>query len=170
MIWNKQSLFKMKTFFISVLFLLFSSMVRAQDCYCPANGLFSNAGKTIKRFSFGNRESLGLCGYFEVINNDTIYRGITLFQCGHDDPIQDWGEIEECKVTRKADTVFVEELYELPVGKYFSLISESFYIHAFFFDGSEIKENAFYRTDIGKYTPEQIEQVFQIYKTLAKGN
>lgn len=78
--------------------------------------------------------------------------------------------MQTCKVKKVADTIFVDELYGIPIGKDFKEIWLPFYSNKYFFIGSKLKQVKFFRTDIRKYSKKQILQVFQKYKELTKGN
>ncbi len=158
----------MKITLLSVLLLL-PYLVIAQKCNCPSEGL-GNTGKPHSLFSFTNGKKIGLCGYREIKNNDTTYSEFALVQCGQKKPIEEWGAVESCKIKKVNDTLFVKELYGLPIGKDFTVIWMPFYINKFYFTGNTLQKKKFYRKDIKKYSKEQIRQVLTKYEKLTRGN
>jgi hypothetical protein len=161
----------MKETLFLVLLMLFCYTGRSQDCHCPTDGIFGKEGKLFKTFSFRNKKSMGLCGYSsDSKNKHTIYSGMDLVQCDQNKLIQEWDETEQCEVEKIADTVFVKELYGVPIGGNFSEVWIPFYINKFFFNESGLQHITFFRRDVKKYSNAQIAQVFQKYKRLHKEN
>lgn len=155
--------------FLSVTFL--PSILWAQECYCAKNAMMTLQQKNPQiTFTFSNKHKIGLCGGYEIENFDTIYSEFSIYECGKDDPINEWGAIESCKVSQKNDTLFVSNIYMLPVGNNFVFLPVSFYVHQFFYKGDSLIEQTYYRNDIKKYTKVQLESVIDQYKTLRRGN
>ncbi len=153
-----------------ILLLFFSYTVFSQNCHCPSGQPFCENGTPIKVFLFSNKKSLGICGYLEVKHKDTTYSGIALYKCGENKIIDDWGEIQSCKVRKVADTLLIEELYGLPIGENFNEVSIPFYINKYFFKVNDLQQKGYYRKDIKKYSKAQIRQVLEKYKKLRKEN
>lgn len=121
-------------------------------------------------FTFSNNHKIGLCGGYEIKNSDTIYSEFCIYECGKDDPINEWGAIKKCKVSVKNDTLLVSDINMLPVGENFVLLPVSFYIHRFFYKNDSLKEQTYFSNDIKKYNRFQRKSVIEQHKTLRKGN
>ena len=147
------------------------SILWAQECYCAKNAMMTLQQKNPQIiYTFSNKHKIGLCGEYEIENLDTIYSEFSIYECGKDDPINEWGAMESCKVSQKDDTLLVSDIYMLPVGDNFIFLPISFYIHRFFYKGDSLIEQAYYRNDIKKYTKSQRKSVIEQYKTLRRGN
>jgi hypothetical protein len=157
-----------RTFFICTLFLLASFIVKAQECNCPPAINNDNDGKPNMVFRFGNQRQLGICGYVTVEGNDTTYTKFTLFHCTDGTPVKDWSEDKTCKIEKIKDTLFIMDIYGLPVGQNFSTIPRPFYIHKFFFKNGELKEVEYFKKGIVKYSSQQIQDAIIEYKSLPK--
>jgi len=119
----------MKQLLFSFFLLLLVKSMIAQVCHCPLGQPFCDSLNPIKVFSITNEKSLELCGYIEVKNSDTIYQGIACIECRHQKIIDEWDETERCRVEKKDDTLFITELYTLPIGKGFKDIEAPFYVY-----------------------------------------
>lgn len=159
----------MKELFVIVLLVFSSILATSQECRCPKRGeLDTESRLPIKMFSFNNKQKIGVCGYFEVEKNDTIYSEFTVHQCGTTTSIAEWNATQPCKIRNVKDTLLVEELYGLPIGNGFNVIWTTFYINQFFLKNSELNKVTYFRKDLKKYSATQIKQVLNRYKQLQK--
>jgi hypothetical protein len=160
----------MRLILFSLTLLLLSNSIIGQTCHCPVGVSFCDKDKPLKVFSFSNKKSLAICGQFEVKNKDTTYEEFACLECGQKKIIDQWGATEQCKIVRVNDTLFITELYSLPIGKSFKDVVKPFHVYKFYYHDNKIKEECCYRKDIPLYSAEQNKQVIQRFYKLKKGN
>jgi len=164
----------MKLLLKMLLFLVIGQMasaqIKKQSCNCPTGQDLAHQGAPEKIFYFKNGQQIGLCGDIEPGNKDTIYSEVILYHCGAEGFFRGWNGTQTCKITQDNDTVVVEKLVKLPVGKNMEVVSTSFRIEKFYYSGSKFITLSVYRTDLPKYTPAQIKNVLDQYTSLTRGD
>jgi hypothetical protein len=156
----------MKTFFLCSFSLLYSFAAGAQDCNCPPGINNDNDGKPLKIFTFSNKHQVGICGYLTAEENDTSYTQFTLFDCSDGKNIREWNEDKSCKIEKVRDSLFITDIYGLPVGQSFSTIPRPYYVHKFFFRNGALQEVESFKKGVVKYSRQQIDDAIIAYKNL----
>ncbi len=159
----------MRLLLTCLLLVLFKSMY-GQICRCPVGEPFCDNSKPIKVFRFSNNKSLALCGYFEDKNRDTSYEEFACFECGQKKIVDKWDATEQCRIEKINDTLFVTEVYYLPIGKNFEDVKAPFHVYKFYYYNNKIKEECCYRKDIPLYSAEQNKEVIRKFYKLKKEN
>lgn len=121
-------------------------------------------------YTLSGQHKIGLCGGYEIKGIDTVFSEFCIYECGSDTVVGEWGAVIECKVEMSDDTLIVSELYLLPIGKNFEIISLPFYRHKYFYVEEKLVEHLFYDNNIRKFSKKEIEQAIGKYKKLSKGN
>lgn len=158
----------MKTIILSVFIVCSATLVKAQDCACPPDINNDNDGRPSKVFRFSNGKELGICGY-TAVELDTSYTQFTLFECGDNKVVEVWDVNKTCQAQKVKDELIIKEMYGLPIGQSFSTIWRPFLIHKYSYKNGVLKEEEYYRKDLGKYSKQQLDQVFAEYKKLPEG-
>lgn len=156
----------------ATLIILFSSEANAQKCNCFkkfGNGEIIDLGSVKKNFTFSNKKNVAVCGDMEVQKGDTIYSEGFLSFCDENKIIEEWGALDPCKIRKINDTIFVETLCWLPIGKNYKTVSVPFYSRKYFFYKDSVYSTN-YIINYRKYSKKQILQILQQYKKITKGN
>jgi hypothetical protein len=159
---------KMRTIFVCFITIVSSFLGKAQECTCPVGINNDNDGKPSRIFHFSNGKELGICGY-TAPELDTSYNQFTLFECGTGKAIEVWDVNKTCQAQMVKDELFLKEMYGLPIGQNFSTIWRPFLIHKFSYKNEAVHEDEYYRKDLGKYSKDQLNQIFAEYKKLPEG-
>jgi len=103
---------------LTILFITVGHLAvgQSKNCDCPKNYL-STSVKADKIFTFSNSKSMGLCGFINTDNKDTSYSEFILFQCGQTKMLNEWDATQTCKISKRKDTLIVQELYGLAIDK-----------------------------------------------------
>jgi hypothetical protein len=152
---------------IIMIFVAQISLAQNKNCDCPKKG-YNDSGKADKMFSFKNKMTIGLCGFMEQKGADTIYSEFVLFHCEQEKILKDWDATQSCKISKKRDTLIVQELYGLAIDKYLAIKWIPFYITKYYFVNSKLHSTSFFRNDLPKYTTKQIETVITQYRLVTK--
>lgn len=115
-------------------------------------------------FNFSNGKSIDLCGYVNPGTPKT-YSEFVLTVCGQDTIIDFWGAVKTCKIKVKNDTLFVENLYILPVGQSFKSKEIVWITDQIYFEGSKTARKKIINKAIPLYDKVKIESVLTEYKT-----
>ena len=126
--------------------------------------------KPIKVFTFKGNKQIGVCGQSELKNKTTTYSEFVCFECGEKKIIDEWDATEECRIEQKGDTLYIKQIYYLPIGKNFEEIPTPFHIYKVFYYNGEVTKECSYRNDIPLYTNKQIEAVLKQFYKLKKEN
>jgi len=154
---------------LTILFITVGHFAFGQNrsCDCPKNDL-STSVKADKIFTFRNGKSIGLCGYVDTDNKDTSYSEFFLFQCGQTNILNQWDATQICKISKRKDTLIVQELYGLAIDKNMEIKWVPFYITKYYFNDKVLHSTAFFRKDLPKYSPTQIKSVITQYNKLTR--
>ncbi len=153
-----------------ILSLLLSYSLHGQICNCPNSALSNEEMKPIKVFTFKHNKQIGVCGYHELKNKITTYSEFVCYECGKNKIIDMWDATEDCIIEKKGDTLYIKQVYELPIGRNFEDVPTPFHIYKLYYSHNEITEECFYRKDIPLYTKKQIEEVINRFYHLKKEN
>ena len=162
--------------FTTIIILLFIStssfgQTNRMKCNCPANQFSSYTNPdTIFHFRSGN--SIVLCGSkdTETVKGKTFYTEFVLAVCGQKSVIDFWGAIDNYKLLLKNDTLFVEQLKMLPIGKNFNYIQSVWMIDKLFFINNKVVRKSSPNKNIRKYNHKEIEFVLNEYQTIKTKN
>lgn len=146
-----------------------TTLVAQKKCICPPNVISSVSGKEPSvSFSLNKDISIGVCGEGEVDDhydtNEKIYSETYIFDCSSNDIIYEWYALQPCTINKHKDTVFIKELFLLPIGKNFSYKWSPFYITEIFPQNGIIKKRSYHLLNKDLYTQEQINNILQTYR------
>lgn len=170
-----QQLYKSSLFYtimrqlLIILFITAAQFAVGQNnnCNCPKND-FTSSVKPDKIFSFSNGRKIGLCGATEMINNKMAYTEFILFQCGQQKIINQWGATQSCTLLKTKDTLVVNELFGLAIGKNMTIKWVPFQITKYYFSNSALSTSTFFKKDLPKYSKAQVNSVIKQYAQLTK--
>ena len=162
----------MRVLFIHIFLLYIFPPADAQECKCHYNHYDSALLKPRRVFLFKNNKTIGLYGDQYIEGKDTSYSEFSLCLCDKNEIIFDM--IDDGTVSyiikKIRDTLLIEEMDGLPIGKNFSYVSIPFYFQKFFFHKDTLRDIGYYRNDIKKYSKLQVKQVLQLYKNITRAN
>lgn len=154
------------------LFMVCSLSLEAQDCKCVYNHYDSTLAAPAKVFSFSKNRTIGMYGEYYAEGKDTTYSEIILCLCGQKKIILDRSDDPTIsfKVRKRKDTLWIEEIAGLPIGKDYEIVWKPFYVQKFFFNKEELQHAGYYRKEVKRFTDKQIEEVLKQYKKIKTGN
>jgi len=135
---------------------------RKAACPCPNPELRSQPTMI---FDFGKGRKINLCGYKEEGRKDTVFSAFELYQC--DRVLDRSDETGTSKFTRRNDTLFLQEISPLPVGRNFETIAMPFRVRKFYFQKDFVHDSTYHLSTPPKYTTAQINKVLQQYAHLS---
>lgn len=115
-----------KTFLVLIALANSHSVVgqsKESNCVIPPNNYVDST--PVKVFDLSNGNRIGLAGYVEQNTNEELYSEFVLAVCGAKNVIDFWGATTTCRIRMDKDknTLFVEELKNLPTGAHFTYSS-----------------------------------------------
>lgn len=140
-----------------------------QECNCPLKAFFVDDANVKRTFLLGIR-SIAVCGDRIIEGTDTVYSEFSLFECGNDTTLKEWGVLEPCRINMVKDTVYVNQLYFLPIGKNLAYSFEPFYIYKYWYQNNLLHKKQSFNTALRKYSKAEIEEVFKQHAKLKRGN
>jgi hypothetical protein len=152
--------------FITFTFLTLNltySQLNNENCECVKNTYTEEKVDTVFNFTNGknivrNNES-GLINYSEFV----------LYVCGEQEIIDFWVAQQTCNVNMKNDTLYVEELINLPNGKNFKLEKNVWGIEKYYFESDKLDKIYRINKDIKKYNNNEIDIVLKEFESKTKG-
>ncbi|WDF70351.1 hypothetical protein PQ465_08210 [Sphingobacterium oryzagri] len=138
----------------------------AEGCACPENNYAPREAAAVYTFSQGN--AIALCGYRITDEPNALYSEFVLSVCGTDQIIDFWDAMTVCRLYMQQDTLHVQTLYELPVGKDFAVEETVFLIEKLSLQGNEIERSMQLNRFLKKYNHSQIQQVLAHYRQLKR--
>jgi hypothetical protein len=157
----------MKILFIPLLLIITVVNTFGQSnkplCKCAASQYTDTKPDTI--FNLSNNVSIALCGYRETeeVRGKILFSEFVLSVCGSKKIIDFWGAVKLCNVRALKDTLFVETLTELPIGKNMTYKKAIWTVERFYFIKSKLKRDLMVNPAISKYTSDQISIVLKLY-------
>ncbi|MGF7079142.1 hypothetical protein [Mucilaginibacter sp. UYCu711] len=157
----------MKNLVAFAFFTLIASVALGQhhtpDCKCPVNQYAGTSPAAI--FHLANGRSIALCGseVTDIIKGKTLYSEFVLSVCGSNKLIKFWGATDICNIRTLKDTLFVETLVNLPVGKAMSYRETIWTTERIYFIKGKLKRDSAVNFAIPKYNPSQISAVLNLY-------
>jgi hypothetical protein len=156
----------MKNLFAFSLFTIISISTFGQSnsvCKCPVS-IYAGT-KPATTFHLSNGISIALCGsaVSDIIKGKTLYSEFVLSVCGSNKLIKFWGATDICNIRALKDTLFVETLVNLPVGKAMSYKETIWTTERIYFIKGKLKRDSVVNFAIPKYNPSQISSVLHLY-------
>jgi hypothetical protein len=132
-------------------------------CNCPKTVYAYTKADTV--FSLTNGKRIALCGYrdTETIKGKLLFSEFVLSPCGQSHIIKFWGAVETCTLRVVKDTLFVEKLVSLPVGKNMSEQYTVWTVEPIYFVGNRVVHTFKISSHLPTYNPGQIRSVLQAY-------
>lgn len=159
--------------FLLTVFTALSISASAQNdiltCSCPK--IYTDT-KPAAIFHLSNGKSIALCGSKEsdYIKGKTLYSEFVLSVCGSNKIIKFWGAVQICNVRVSSDTLYVEELVDLPIGPKMAYKKIAWNIDRIYFVNNKIKRDSLVNPRIPKYNSSEIAHVLNIYKATKNQN
>lgn len=120
-------------------------------------------------FRLSNNKSICLSGPRVSEFGTYAFTEFTLTICGESKEIDFWDATTTCRVTTNKDSLIVEELVNLPVGRKFSSETTVWTREALYFKNDKIERRLAVNRDIRKYNPDEINTVLKNYETAKPG-
>ncbi|PVH25193.1 hypothetical protein [Sphingobacterium corticibacter] len=134
----------------------------ASDCKCPENIYTSSAPNQV--FTYSNGKKIVACGYVMDEQQPDVLSEFVLAECETDTVIDFWGAMTISRLAFKQDTLFVQELYELPIGDDFKSREIVWTIEKFSYNGSQLMREKRVNHDLILYDDNTIKKVLERYK------
>lgn len=131
------------------------------SCDCPRTVYAGTKPDTT--FHFINEKTVVLCGYKNSETHSTTFSEFVLSVCGEDSIIDFWGAVLNCRFRVSYDTLFVDQLQNLPIGTNFSFEETVWASDLLYFNGQEIERRRVLNYRIKTYTPDEIQSVINEY-------
>ncbi len=160
-------------YLIATLFFICSCVQTwAQNCDSSWLKLDQKAtdGSVNRVFNIGGKDRLVVNGWCEVDKNDTVYSEFVLFECGSERNLGEWSALDPSRIRQLRDTLIVEDLDWLPVGKDFKYEYVTLFVNKYYCGKEGAKVIKTLSNSYRKYTRAQIEHVYKEYSMLTKGN
>jgi hypothetical protein len=156
----------------ALLFWLITGSSYAQTptptCNCPPNLSSPVAKKADTVFHLSNGRSIALCGGNDTIDGKTFYSEFVIAACGENHIIKFWSAVQLCQLRVIKDTLFAEEMVDLPTGKNRSVQYVVWTIEPIYFVKNKPVHAFKVNRKIRRYTPREIAATLSEYKH-AKG-
>jgi hypothetical protein len=158
----------MRPLFIIITLTILSSTItygqtKDKQCNCPKNDYTGSMPDTT--FKLSNGKKIVLCGYKNPDSKQTNYSEFVLAVCGQTKIINFWDATETCYLKTKKDTLFVENLVNLPTGKNRIYKETVWATDKIFFKGPTAIKIYTVNKQISKYTRQDIAKTLKEYET-----
>jgi hypothetical protein len=93
-----------------------------QTCNCPTNEMSGPSHHADTTFVLESGQKIALCGgdmNFEKRHGKQVFSEFVLVTCPGDSILDEWGAVDNCWIEVRKDTLIVETLEYLPIGKHF---------------------------------------------------
>ncbi len=160
---------KTKHLITMAVFGLSTAFAQAQqtECNCPKTKFADTKAK--KTFSFSNGKTIALCGHKTTKTKQELYSEFVLSVCGQDSILGFWGATNDYSLKMKSDTLMIEKLRKLPVGKGFAFTTVVWSIEKIYFRNQKAVKRLSVNRQILKYSKEQIAAVLKEFETAKQG-
>lgn len=155
---------------IVLIFLTVTSVfgqTKKNSCDCPKTQFAGTKADTT--FQFSNGKTIVLCGYKNPGIKPATFSEFILSVCGQDTIIDFWGALLACQLGVKKDTLFVEEMLNLPTGKNFKYKKTVWTTEKLYFIGHKVNRKILVNRQIRKYNAEEIATVLKTYEVAKSG-
>lgn len=140
-----------------------SGQGKKDTCDCPKTQFAGVTADTI--FYLTNGKIFVLCGYKNIDQKPTTFSEFILAVCGQDSIIDFWGAMLTCRLKVKKDTLIVEQLENLPIGKNFVFQEAVWTIEKIYFNGQNLIRKILVNRQIHKYNNSEILTVLKAFET-----
>ena len=137
------------------------------SCDCPKTEFAGTKADTT--FQLSNGKTIVLCGYKNPDSKPTTFSEFILSVCGQDSIIDFWGAVLTCSLKVEKDTLFVNQLQNLPTGKDFKFHETIWTTEKIYFIGQKVVRKLLVNRQIKKYNHDEIESVLKMYETANPG-
>ena len=120
-------------------------------------------------FKFSNGKTIVLCGYIDTETQPITFSEFVLAVCGQDTIIDFWGALFTGKIVFKKDTLFIQEIIYIPVGKDFAYKEAVWTIEKIYFNKQKVIKKTGVNRQIPKYSKEKIALILKEYETAKPG-
>ena len=140
--------------------------VSKQSCNCP----FSATTKPDSTFHLSNGKTIVLCGYRDTvtIKGRTLFSEFVLATCGADSILGSWGAANTYQLRVVKDTLFVEEIFSLPVGKNLESEQTPWKSEQIYFVNGKSQRRISLNRNLRKYSASEIASVINKYESSEK--
>lgn len=136
-------------------------------CDCPKTQFTGTKADTT--FNFSNGKSIALCGFKIPNRTPSAFSEFILAVCGQDTIIDYWSSELNCQLHDIKDTLFVNQLQVLPVGRNFKPQEIVWTTEKIYFSGNKLFRDLLINREIGKYTSDEIQSILNAYETATTG-
>lgn len=136
-------------------------------CDCPKTDYAGTNSDTT--FHLSNNKTIVLCGYKNPDSKPTTFSEFVLAVCGQDTIIDFWGALLTCRLKVNKDTLYVDDLRNLPTGKNFEYQETVWTTEEIYFSGKKVIKKLEVNRHIRKYTLDEIQTVLKTYETAKWG-
>jgi hypothetical protein len=159
----------MMRFCLSLVALLLAvlSALAQPPCQCPPLKDSSEASAETT-FVFKNGETVILCGSEDVDTKGSTFSAFALRHCGQDSVLGFWNENKTCRVSLFRDTLSIENLLNLPVGRENSYIPVPLIIDKVFFANTGLKRLTRVNAKFRKLNRSECDAVVRNYEITPK--
>lgn len=148
---------------ILLLSTFFSYSQISKKCECIETNF--ETGKESEIFEFSKGKKIMLCGSINTENGTTNYFEFVLFVCGKKNIIDFWDAASVCEVTKVQDTLYVNQMVDLPIGKRFSMEQVAWRVDKLFFVDDQLSIKKTINKDIYTYDEKQIESIIKDFQS-----
>jgi hypothetical protein len=141
--------------------------IQQVNCDCPKTIWAGTKPDSI--FYLANGKTIVLCGYKNPDIEPTTFSEFILAVCGQDSIIDFWGAVLTCRLKVNKDTLLVEQLQNLPIGKDFKYQETVWTTEKIYFSGQKIVRKLVVNRQINKYNHDQIKSVIKSYEAASPG-
>jgi hypothetical protein len=146
------------------------SQVGTPTCGCPKNIYAGTKADTT--FLLSNGKRISLCGYRDTTlgKGKVYFREFVLSPCGENKIIKFWEALKICKLAVVKDTLYVNTMVDLPIGKRMRSMETVWTIEPIYFVKGKVVRDLRVNTRIPKYNAQQIATVLETYNRAANNN
>lgn len=137
------------------------------SCDCPKTQFAGTKADTTFHLSSG--KTIVLCGYKNPDSKPSTFSEFFLSVCGQDTIIDFWGAVLTCRLKVSKDTLFVDELKNLPTGEDFKYQETVWTTEKIYFSGQKVVRKLVVNRQIRKYSQFEIQAVLKTYETAKSG-
>ncbi|MTH16314.1 hypothetical protein [Flavobacterium sp. LC2016-01] len=132
------------------------------SCDCPKSRYAGT--KAEDTFNLSNGQTVVLSGYKDSDSKPTTYSGFILSVCGQNKIIDFWSEVMTYRLKVNKDTLFIDEIQNLPTGKNFKYQETVWTTEKIYFSGQKVVRKLVVNRQIRKYNQNEIQTVLKSYK------
>ncbi|SFS36448.1 hypothetical protein SAMN05660206_101330 [Sphingobacterium wenxiniae] len=137
-----------------------------RNCNCPENIMAGTTeeSKPDTTFHFSNGKTIILCGYKNPDSNPITFSEFILSVCEQDTIIDFWGAMLTCRLKVHNDTLFVDDLRNLPTGENLKYQETVWSTEKIYFNEQRIVRQCAVNRQIRKYDQSEINTALREYE------